>query len=488
MNPSRRANPEPVPAPAGERVIVIGASIAGLFAARILSERFAQVWLLERDELPDAALPRKGTPHAIQPHGLLARGLQVMEELFPGFTDSLVAQGALKGDIGMEVVFDADRHRFQRLRSGHVGLLASRLAIEAELRRRTRALPGVTVLAGVDVIEPIFDAAAGRVSGVRMIRREHGRNPEPAAEPETVAADLVVDCSGRGSRSPSWLDGWGYQPAREQRVRIDLAYVSAYFERESQPADTLERGARTADIRGVISTATPGLPRPAVLLAQEPDAQGRNRWVLGVGGYGDDQPDGSIEGMRQRAQAIGCAELIDVAERRGLIGQVLRYRFPHSQRRHYERMRRFPAGYLVMGDALASFNPIYGQGMTVAACEALELRRVLGHGLDGLAPRFFKAAARVIDIPWQTAVGGDLALPMVPGPRPFPVRLVNAYLKRVFEAAAEDAQVAAAFLQVMHMLRKPPSLMTPRIMWRVLWASRRHAVGSYTFAPPLPRP
>ncbi len=478
MKPIRHANPEPVAAPAGQRAIVIGASIAGLFAARILSERFAQVWLLERDELPDAAVPRKGTPHAMQPHGLLARGLQVMEELFPGFTESLVARGALQGDIGMEVVFDADRRRFQRLRTGQVGLLASRLAIEAELRRRTRALPGVTMLAGVDVIEPVFDAAAGRVNGVRMSRRGPAGDTEPAADAETVAADLVVDCSGRGSRSPTWLDGWGYEPAREQRVRIDLAYVSAYFEREAQPAD----------IRGVISTATPGLPRPAVLLAQEPDAQGRSRWVLGVGGYGQDQPDGSIEGMRHRAQAIGCAELIDVAERRGLIGQVLRYRFPHSQRRHYERMRRFPAGYLVMGDALASFNPIYGQGMTVAACEALELRRVLQRGLDGLAPRFFKAAAKVIDIPWQTAVGGDLALPMVPGPRPLPVRLVNAYLKRVFEAAPEDPQVAAAFLQVMHMLRKPPSLMTPRIMWRVLWAGRRHAAGSYTLAPPLPRP
>ena len=339
------------------------------------------------------------------------------------------------------------------------------------------------MLPAADVIEPIFDPVAGRVGGVRLVRRAAGDDPEPATEPEILAADLVVDCSGRGSRSPSWLDAWGYEPAREHRVRIDLAYVSAYFEREAQAAEP-----RDVEIRGVISTATPGLPRPAVLLAQEPDAEGRHRWVLGVGGYGKDQPDGSLEGLRQRAQAIGCAELVEVAERRGLIGQVLRYRFPHSQRRHYERMRRFPAGYLVMGDALASFNPIYGQGMTVAACEALELRRALSRGLDGLAPRFFKAAARVIDIPWQTAVGGDLALPMVPGPRPLPVRLVNAYLQRVFRAAADDPQVAAAFLQVMHMLRKPPSLMTPRIMWRVLRASRRPVAGQITLVPPVAQP
>jgi hypothetical protein len=194
--------------------------------------------------------------------------------------------------------------------------------------------------------------------------------------------------------------------------------------------------------------------------------------VLGVGGYGVDQPEGSLEGLRQRAQAIGTGELIEVADRQRMLGPVQKYRFPHSQRRHYERMPRFPAGYLVMGDALASFNPIYGQGMSVAACEAIELRRALAHGLQGLAPRFFRAAAKVIDTPWQMAVGGDLALPMVPGPRPWPVRLVNAYIGRVFQAAADDPQVAAAFLQVMHLLRKPSSLMTPRMMWRVLSARR----------------
>ncbi len=384
-----------------------------------------------------------------------------------------------RGDIGLEVVFDADRRRFQRMRTGRTGLLASRLTIEAELRRRTRRLRGVTMLAGVDVIEPVFDPAAGRVSGVRMVRRGPGSNSGLDADAETAAADLVVDCTGRGSRSPTWLDIWGYERAREQRVRIDLAYTSAYFERDPQPP---------ADVLGVISTATPGLPRPAVLLAQEPDAQGRRRWVLGFGGYGADQPDESLAGLRQRAQAMGTSDLVEVVERQQMLGQILRYRFPHSQRRHYERLSRFPAGYLVMGDALASFNPIYGQGMTVAACEALELRRALHRGLDGLARRFFKAAAKVIDIPWQTAVGGDLALPMVPGPRPLPVRLVNAYIGRVFEAAADDPQVAAAFLHVMHMLRKPSSLMTPRMMWRVLRTSRRRQAGQFTLVPPVSQP
>jgi 2-polyprenyl-6-methoxyphenol hydroxylase-like FAD-dependent oxidoreductase len=455
------------------RAVVIGASMAGLLAARILSERFAEVWLLERDELPDAAAARKGTPHAMQPHGLLARGRQIIEELFPGFTDALVAQGGLCGDVGLDVVFDADRSRMARQRIGCVGVLASRLAIEAELRRRVRRLPGVRLMTQVDVVEPAYDAASRRVTGVRLVHRDGGAacadtGASQGSEVETVAANLVVDCSGRGSRSLSWLDGWGFEPAFEERVRVDLSYTSAYFLRDEDDC---------GDVAGVISTATPGLPRPAVLLAQEPDPEGRQRWVAAVGGYGGDHPEVSLEGMRARARAIGGAELIAVTERGRLLGPVMRYRFPHSQRRHYERMARFPAGYLVMGDALASFNPIYGQGMTVAACEALELRAALRRGLDGLAPRFFRAAAKVIDVPWQTAVGSDLALPMVPGPRPLPVRLVNAYIAHVYRAAATDPVVATAFLKVMHMLSKPPSLMGPGVMWRVFRASGRAAGG-----------
>jgi 2-polyprenyl-6-methoxyphenol hydroxylase-like FAD-dependent oxidoreductase len=178
------------------------------------------------------------------------------------------------------------------------------------------------------------------------------------------------------------------------------------------------------------------------------------------------------EAMAERARDINNLEIAALAERGEMIGEPMRYSFPHSQRRHYEKLRRLPSGYLAMGDALASFNPIYGQGMTVVACEALALRAALEKGMDGLAPRFFKAAARVIDMPWQLAVGGDLALPLVPGPRPFPVKLINAYIARVQRVAVHDAVVAAAFVKVIHMLAPPPSLLAPALMWRV-WRGRQ---------------
>ncbi len=437
--------------PADQRAIVIGASIAGLLAARVLSERYPDVLLLERDPLPEQAAPRKGTPQAVHPHGLLARGLQVMEELFPGFTDTLVARGALSGDIGLDVALDADRRRFARMSLGITGLAASRLAIEGELRRRVSALQGVHLMSPVNILTPVHEA--GRIVAGRC----HSANA--ALDQQVLPAKLVVDCTGRGSRSPQWLREWGYDPPEEQKVTIGLAYTSAYFRRD--PTVSVE-------LAGIIGTATPQQPRPYVLIAQEPDGQGPARWVLGVGGYANDHVEASLAGIRRRAIEVGCDEIAALAEKGELIGSVMQYHFPHSQRRLYEKMPKFPEGYLVMGDAIASFNPVYGQGMAVAACEAIALRTALAGDTRRLAADFFKAAAKAVDIPWQLAVGGDLALPQVPGPRPFPIRLVNAYVGKVERVAADDPQVAAAFIKVMHLLAPPQTLFAPAVAWRLL--------------------
>ena len=457
MTTARSSATVPVP----QRAVVIGASITGLLAARVLSERYSEVLLLERDPLLERAVPRKGTPQAIHPHGLLARGLQVIQELFPGFTDALIAQGALSGDIGLNAALDADRRRFARMLLGITGLAASRLAIEGELRRRLQTLPNVRLLTPVNVEAPVHEA--GRIVGVRLQR------PNDASTEEVLPAELVVDCTGRGSRSPQWLRDWGYEPPEEQKVTVGLANTSAYFRRD--PSERI-------DLAVIIGTATPKRPRPYVLIAQEPDEQGQARWVLGVGGYANDHVEASLDGIRRRALEVGSAEIAALAEKGELIGSVMQYHFPHSQRRRFEKMPKFPAGYLVMGDAIASFNPVYGQGIAVAACEAIALRAALATGTPRLAADFFRAAAKVVDIPWQLAVGGDLALPQVPGPRPFPTRLINAYVGRVQKVAADDPRVAAAFVKVMHLLAPPQTLFSPAVMWRLL----RHRQRSSTVA------
>ena len=179
--------------------------------------------------------------------------------------------------------------------------------------------------------------------------------------------------------------------------------------------------------------------------------------MAGVGGYAGDHAESTLEAMGRRAEEVGGREIAALANKGELLGPVMSYNFRYSQRRHYERMRKFPNGLLVMGDALASFNPIYGQGMTVAACEALALRDALTQAPDRRAAPFFAAAAKIVDMPWQIAVGGDLALPQVPGPRPFPMRLINAYIGRV----------------------------TKRRRWTTLsW--RQRLCRSYTCSPPRP--
>ena len=440
------------------RAIVLGASIAGLLTARVLCERFAEVVLLERDELPDRPAPRKGTPHAMHPHGLLARGCEILERLFPGFSDSLIAQGAIAGDVAADVAVDANGRRFAQGKSGLMALAVSRLAVEAELRRRVRALPGTRIVTDVDVLAPVHDSSSGRVTGIRF------RSRADARDEQVLTADLVVDCTGRGSHSPVWLRDWGYEQVSEERVVIGLCYTSAYFRRDASVRPSLA---------AIIGAATPQLPRPYALIAQEPDEDGRARWVAAVGGYAGDHVEPTLEAMRHRACLVGVNEIALLAERGEAIGPVIRYGFPHSQRRRYERLQRFPRGYLLLGDALASFNPIYGQGMTAAAGQAVALEAALAGGEDGLARRFFRAAAKVIDAPWQLAVGSDLALPTVPGPRPLAARVVNAYIARLQRAAVHDPQVSVAFIRVIHLVAAPVSLFAPRVLLRVMFRGGR---------------
>jgi len=348
--------------------------------------------------------------------------------------------------------------------------VCSRPLIEDEVRRRVRALPNVRFITRVDVLEPIFDVMQQRVTGVRVQVRE---GAEHAIQGGTLAADLVVDCTGRASRAPHWLRSMGFNPPEEERVVIGVAYATGYFERK--PSQFPE----AADTTVVLCQATAQKRLPAVMIAQEPEpGDTRPRWVITFGGFAGEHPEATLQGMEDRA-AQGGADMIErVVRENKLLGPVTRYGFPHSQRRRYERLRRFPERFLVMGDAIASFNPIYGQGMTVAACEAIALRGALARGLEGVYKPYFRAASKAIDTPWQLAVGADLSIPSVHGNRTRVQRMINGYLTALFRAAERDATLTQAFKRVTHLLASPATLFRPNIVARVLW-------GNLT-APPRP--
>lgn len=444
---------------AGQQAIVIGASMGGLLAARVLADHFAQVTMLERDSFPVAGENRKGVPQGRHAHAVLAQGLQIMEGYFPGLTDRLVSLGADYGDVSALARWYHEGDCHQPTVSGVNAINISRPRLEAEVRARVLALPNVQVLEGCDVLGLLATADNGRITGVRLIRRKAG-----SAE-ESVTADLIVDASGRGSRSPAWLEALGYERPAEEAIKIGVTYTSCQYRRQPE---------HMPGVNALIVAAAPDNPRGGVLLSQE-----GNRWMLTVAAYMGEQIPQDHVGLLALVRSMATPALYDVVVNAEPISDPVPHKIPSNLRRRYERLNRFPAGYLVLGDALCSFNPIYGQGMSVAAMEAAALDGCLAQGTTRLAQRFFKQAGKIIDIPWGTAVSNDLRFPEVEGPRSPMTRFINWYLGKLHHAAHRDPVVSVAFLKVVNLVAPPPSVMQPGIAWRVMRENARPGKGRY---------
>lgn len=430
----------------GEHAVVIGASMAGLLAARALINHFHSVTVIERDRLADTDRPRKGVPQGRHAHGLLARGRAVIEGFFPGWTDEVVASGGLLGDIAGDVDWVGHNVRLKSGPSDLIGLLAPRPLLEAHVRRRLAAMSGVTLIEGCRVDELLVADDGKRICGVRIQIGDEA--------PRVVAADLVVDAGGRGSATPGWLKAFGYEAPVEERIEIGAGYTTRCYRRK--PADL---GGRLAV---VIAGSAPNW-RNGVILAQAED-----RWIVSVGGYfGDHAPD-SDEEFADYVGTLPVPDIYQIVMTAEPLSDFMSYRYAANLRRRYDKLTRFPEGYLVFGDAFCSFNPVYGQGMTVAAQEAHALDACLQHGNRELAKRFFRAASAIVDIPWNIAVGNDLRHPKVEGDRPAMVRFINWYIGKLHMAARHDPQLTTAFLHVANLMAQPPSLLKPSLVGRVL--------------------
>jgi 2-polyprenyl-6-methoxyphenol hydroxylase-like FAD-dependent oxidoreductase len=440
----------------GEHAIVIGGGMGGLLAARALADFYTSVTVLERDAFPATDTWRKGVPQGRHTHGLLARGNAVLEEFFPGYSNEVIAQsGGLFCDPANDVTWIGRNVTLARARSDLTGLLASRPVLEGHLRRRLLALPNVHATEHCAVRGLASDPAHKRVTGVR-IRVED--RPE-----ETVNADLVVDASGRGSSSPAWLEALDYPPPADEKVEIGLGYMTRTYRRRSTDLD--------GKLGVVVAGSAPNW-RNGALLAQENDS-----WIVSVGGFlGDDAPDND-QGFIAYLGTLPTREIRDVVASAEPLSGYRRYRYVSSLRRRYERLARFPEHYLVLGDAICSFNPVYGQGMTVAAQEALTLQQCLRAGSNELAQRYFRAVANVVDIAWDIAVGNDLRHPQVKGKRTPMLRLINWYIGRLHLAATRDSTLATAFLKVVNLKAPPPSLLGPAVAWRVWQGNLRPALS-----------
>ena len=424
--------------------VIIGAGIAGLSAAAAVAPRYERVVLVDRDTLPDTATPRRGVPQSYHAHILLAAGQRALEELFPGLGDELVGAGAIRFDPGTDLGLFRYGAVWQRIESGLDMVTMTRPLLELTLRRRIAALPNVTVRDGTAIAG--LTGTAERVTGVVL---------DDGSE---LPADLVVDSSGRGSRSDRWLGALGVPAPPVDEVKIGVGYATRLVRRDpGGPADGV----------GMLVLPTPPMEkRIGLALAVEGD-----RWLIGLGGWHGDHAPTDPAGFQRFADGLPDPTVGRVLAEAEPLTDIASHGFPSSRRRRFERLRQPPGGYLATGDAICSFNPIYGQGMTCAAMEAVELGRLLdrhGTASGALVRAFYRVAAQVVNTPWRFAVGADFAFPATVGPRPTNIPLLNRYTIRLQSVAKVDPVVRRTFTWVQHLVTPPRALFTPAIVARVM--------------------
>jgi 2-polyprenyl-6-methoxyphenol hydroxylase-like FAD-dependent oxidoreductase len=448
-----------VKAKVGNHAVVLGASMAGLLAARSLTDFFDTVTVVERDPLSGTGA-RHGVPQGRHLHALLTRGAQAIEELFPGILDELVLDGAqyLDGQDLSRVHYDVGGHLIARSGSApsFTAYSATRPFLEDHVRERVRGIPGVTLLDEHAILALTSAPAGGRVTGVRVVSRRTG-------EPATLSADLVVDATGRGARTPTWLESLGYERPREDRVAMQLSYTTQRLRMASDAPHEV----------GFLVGIVPGRPRGAGFFQCENDTCLFT--VMGVAGQ--EAPD-DFAGMCEFVADFLPAHLLAAVQGAEPLGEPVRHKMPCSRWRRYDKMPHFPEGLLVTGDAICSFNPAYGQGMTVAALEALVLRDCLSRGTEDLAWRFFRAAAAPIRQAWQLSTNPDLALPEIHGTPPLLARLFNRYVDRILAAAESDTAVVDQFVRVTSLVDPATRLLRPGMLWRAARVKRHAVVGA----------
>ena len=448
----------------GRRAIVIGGSLTGLLAARALTEHFSSVTLVERDRFPEGPGFRKGLPQMRHVHVLLKQGERVIAHYFPGLLAELIAGGAHLIDMGGDLRWFNFGNWKTRFQSGMDFFCQSRGFLEWKIRQRVASLHGVRMLDECEVAGYTLDPG-GRINGVKI-------HPARSTE-DRLDAELVVDASGRGSRTPQWLEQLGFGRPTETEVGVDVGYASRFYRRpEKTPGDWT----------GLMIYPKPPGTRLGVLFPVED-----NRWMVTLVGWFGDHPPIDERGFLEFAASLPVLDLYRAIKDAEPVSPIASHRFPSNRRRHYERMERFPEGLVVLGDALCSFNPIYGQGMTTGALgvrlldDSLNEQRRLGNTgttLTGFSHRFQRKIATVIDSPWLLTTAEDFRSPKTVGLRPWWTAPLCWYTGRVHRLTWSDQFTARRFLEVMHLTARPTALFHPYIVFRALTQRSRADLGA----------
>jgi 2-polyprenyl-6-methoxyphenol hydroxylase-like FAD-dependent oxidoreductase len=449
-----------------KHALVIGSSMAGLLAARVLSDYFEQVTIVESDFLPTRPEWRKGVPQSHHVHVLLTTGLKILEQLFPGLPNELAAVGAPRIDWTADFPVLQLGGWAPRFSSNLKMRASSRNLLEWSIRNRLVVDNKVRFLQGTQVIGLLSDTSNTCVTGVRV----RARHDHDLAE---LSANLVVDTSGRNSLTPQWLTELGYASPEETVINSFLGYASRWYQRPTHfPSDW---------------QAVYVLPKPphqkrggGVYSVEE------NRWIATLVGVGRDYPPTDEAGFLDFARTMRSPVVYEVLKDAKPLSPIYGYRRTENRLRHYEKLSHLPENFIVIGDAVCAFNPIYGQGMSVAALGALTLNRCLKQqhrgDLVGLSKRFQKQLAKVNTTPWLIATGEDLRWQTTEGGRPNLVtRLLHRYFDEVTLLAVESPYTYKVWSEVMHLEKPPTAFFQPGILARLLYSAiypRRESEGN----------
>nr|WKN35443.1 hypothetical protein K4G66_24010 [Tunicatimonas sp. TK19036] len=432
--------------------IVIGASMAGLVTARVLSEHFEKVFLVERDPILNQPESRKGQPQTQHLHALLASGLITLQKYFPDLTDSIKTGGGIVCDAWQSMVWNCYGNYRLPFEVGKQFVFASRPFLEWQVRQRVLGSENLEVLSGYSVDQLLTDEHQQQVTGVQMTNKN---SKETAI---SLQGDLVIDASGRGSRSGKWLKELGYSKPVESKVSCGTGYTTRIYERNPEEPN--------ASKWFFITPEAPKEQRGGGAFPVE-----GNRWIVSLSGWHGEHAPKDEAGFEAFAKSLPSPDIYNIISRNKPLSNFSVYKYPYSLRRHYEKLTRFPQGYLVLGDAVCSFNPLYGQGMTSAILQAHMLDNLLQKRkgkLANIAKPYFRRISKMIDIPWQSSVLEDFRFPQTTGKKQLGTDFINAYMSHVHRTTHTDAVVSKAFFEVINMIEPPTSLFKPTIVVRVL--------------------
>ena len=445
----------------GRHAVVLGGSMAGLLAARILADHFDKVTILERDAYLETTEVRKGIPQANHVHGLLLRGRQILEDLFPGLQDEMIAAGAPLVDMANDVPWYTRAGWGVRFPSELKVLAFTRPMLDLHVRRRLAENPRIEICDQMEVLRLVRDSKENRIAGVLVSPRATESDRRVATQ---LRADLVIDATGRASRAPRWLKDLGYEPPKETVVSAHLGYASRLF----KVPENFNEDWTCA----FVQSAPPERKRGGLLFRVEGD-----RWLVTLIGGGRDYPPGDEQGFLEFAESLPVPIIADAIRAAEPVAPIRTHRATENRLRHFDKAPNLPDNFLVLGDAACAFNPVYGQGMTIAALGVLTLQQCLEeqdrlHGarsVCGLSRRFQKRLAQVNKAPWLMATGEDYRYREAVGGSPgVMTRFMHWYMDRVLRLATREVEVRNVLLHVFSMLLPVSALFSRAVLWRVI--------------------